>query len=135
MDGPAGNWPVHPHEVYEHPATTSKGTTMHPILLALAGPAAIGLVLGAAILWDRLREPHRSLTRSTVVVDRRTYRDARRKVERLVAAEDWTRAHAAATAICQWLGHERHYGRDARRRRRAADFETWTARKQEMRPF
>ncbi|MEO6090974.1 MAG: hypothetical protein ABIQ18_48515 [Umezawaea sp.] len=108
---------------------------MHQILLALAGPAAIGLVLGIAIGWDRLREPHRPLTRPTVVVDRRTFRDARRKVERLVAAEEWMHAYAVATAICKWLGNERHYGRATRRRRLAAELETWTARKQEMRPF
>ena len=109
--------------------------TSSTILLALAGPAAIGLVLGTSILWDRLREPHRDITRPTVVVDKRTYRDARRRVERLVTAQDWTRAYAAATAICVWLGHERHFGRAGRKRRLAADFDAWTARKQEMRPF
>lgn len=105
------------------------------LALALVGPASVGVVMGGAVLWDRLRERHRDITRPTVVVDARTYRDARRRVTRLVDAEDWTRAYRAATAICVWLGHERHYGRASRQRRLTADLAHWSARKQEMRPF
>jgi hypothetical protein len=66
---------------------------------------------------------------------RRTYRDAVRRVDRLVDVEDWTRAHAAAVAICTWLGSERHYGRARRRAWMTEDLARWTARAREMRPF
>ncbi|MBW4722403.1 hypothetical protein [Saccharothrix obliqua] len=105
------------------------------VLMALTPPAAAGVVLGGVILWDRLREPHRDPAKPFAVVDARTFRDGRRRYDRLVAAGDWSHAHAVATAICVWLRHERHHGRAARRRRLDAQLGVWTARAQEAKPW
>jgi phage gp16-like protein len=108
---------------------------MNAVLLGLIGLAAPLIVIGTVIAWDRLREPHRDIRNPSVVVDRRTYRDTRRRVERLVAEHDWTRAHAGATAICEWLASERHYGTRRRQQRMAADLQICTARKAEYFPL
>jgi hypothetical protein len=107
---------------------------MNTALLGLAAPILFGLVTGAVILWDRLREPHRDIHRPVAVVDQRTYRDARRRVERLAAEADWRRAYAGAAAICMWLASERHFGGSRRRQRLTADLEMWTARRAEYNP-
>lgn len=108
---------------------------MNPVVLALLGPAGIGLVLGVVILIDRLREPHRDPRRPCVVVDRRTFRDARRRVEKLAAAGDFSRAWAGCVAICTWLKSERHYGNARRRAWFAEQLATWTAQRAEFNPL
>ncbi|RJQ74190.1 hypothetical protein D5S17_23250 [Pseudonocardiaceae bacterium YIM PH 21723] len=104
---------------------------MNPYLMAVLTPAAVVLVVGAAITWDRLREPHRPLHRPVVVVDERTYRDACRRVDKLIAVESWSAVYTATTAICVWLKSERHFGSRRRQARLTAALEQWTARKQE----
>jgi hypothetical protein len=101
---------------------------------ALRAPLAVVLVVGAAIAWDKLREPFRDPRTPCAVVDMRTFRAAQRRVERLVAMEEWTTAYAGATAICIWLRSERHYGSRRRQQRLAAELERWTARKTEYNP-
>lgn len=108
---------------------------MSTALLAAAPPVAVGLVMGGVIAWDRLREPHRDLRRPIAVVDRRTFRDAHRRVEKLAAGGDFERAWAGCVAICVWLKSERHYGGRRRRAWFASRLETWTARRAEFSPL
>ncbi len=108
---------------------------MSTVLLAVGPIALFALVMGVAIGWDRLREPHRDPRRSFAVVDARTCRDARRRVERLTAAGDWSHAWYGTVAICTWLNHEKHHGRPARRARLAAELADWTARREEYNPL
>jgi hypothetical protein len=108
---------------------------MHLVMLAAAPLVAFAAVMGVAIGWDRLREPRRALHRPFAVVDAHTYRDARRRIDRLAAIGDWPAAWAGTIAICQWLNHEQHYGRQSRRTRLAAELATWTARREEYNPL
>ena len=101
---------------------------MRTILLAAAPVTAIALIFGAVVLWDRLREPFRDPTRPMAVVDGRTYRDAQRRIQRLLDAGDTMRARYLMHAICVWLRSEIHTGRKSRRLRRAADLEQWELR-------
>lgn len=96
---------------------------MHTVLLALAGPTALGVVMGVVICWDRLREPHRDPTKPFSVVDRRTYRDGQRRLARLVDAGDVPRADYVIEAMRQWLRTEIHTGRKSRRAWCAAQLE------------
>lgn len=107
---------------------------MNPVELALLGPAAVAVVLGSVIGFDRLREPHRDLRRPCAVVDKRTFRDARRRVEKLAASGDFGRAWAGCVAICTWLKAERLYGGPRRRAWFARELEVWTARRSEFNP-
>jgi hypothetical protein len=101
----------------------------------LAVPAAsLLLVMALAICWDRWREPRRDLRRPFTVVDMRTYRDASRRVDRLVEAGDLPHAWLGAVAICTWLAYERHFGCRARRARLAAEFDIWRSRQAELEP-
>jgi hypothetical protein len=88
---------------------------MNTVLLALMGPAAIGVVMGTAIAWDRLREPHRDPTKPFAVTDRRTYRDGQRRLAKLIDAEDILHAEFVMEAMRQWLRHELHTGRRSRK--------------------
>ncbi len=76
---------------------------MSPIWAVLIGPAAMGLVFGAVVVVNRLREPHRDPRRPAAVVDPRTYRDACRRVDRLLERGDVTHARIVITSICLWL--------------------------------
>ncbi len=98
---------------------------MRHLLLGLAGPLAVGLVLGAAITWDRLREPHRDPRGAFAVVDQPTLNDALRRFTRLVDAGDLFRARVIAKQACLWLRHEIHTGPKRKRVRRAAELEQW----------
>jgi hypothetical protein len=82
--------------------------------------------------WDRLREPHRDPTRPFAVVDLRTYRDAQRRIERLLAAGHPIRARYLMHAICAWLRSEVHTGRRSRRAKRAAALEQWELRLEQL---
>lgn len=103
-----------------------------PVLLV---PAGVLAVLGLVIGFDRLREPHRDPRKPCAVVDRRTFRDATRRVNKLAAAGDFTRAWCGAVSICVWLKSERHYGSPRRRAWFATQLEIWTARRAEFTPL
>ena len=64
-----------------------------------------------------------NLTRPIVVVDRRTYRIARRKIVALMDRGDYTRAKSGVTAAMLWLRYEIRTGPKRRRIRYAADLE------------
>jgi hypothetical protein len=68
--------------------------------------AALALVLGAAIVWDRWREPRRDPARPMAVVDDRTYRDAQQRIGRLLDASDTMRARTLMHGSCLWLRRE-----------------------------
>jgi hypothetical protein len=101
---------------------------MRTILLAALPLTAAALIFGVVVLCDRLREPHRDPTRPMAVVDNRTYRDAQRRIERLLEAGDTMRARHLMHAICIWLRYEVRTGRKSRRAHRAADLEQWELR-------
>lgn len=105
---------------------------MRTVLVALAPVAAVALIFGAVVLGDRLREPYRDPTRPMAVVDRRTYRDAQRRIGRLLDDGDTMRARHLMHAICGWLRSEIHTGRRSRRVRRAAELEQWQLRLEEL---
>ena len=63
------------------------------------------------------------LTRPIVVVDRRTYRSARRKIAVLIDQGDYTRAKFGITATMLWLRREIRTGPRRRRVQYAADLE------------
>jgi hypothetical protein len=107
-------------------------TTM---VVQLVLPAvAICVVMALVIGWDRWRERRRDPRRPMAVVDMRTYRDACRRVDRLVALEEWWHAYAVATAITVWAKSERHFGSAKRRRRLQAAYEAWDQRRGEYNP-
>ena len=62
-----------------------------------------------------------NLNRPIVVVDRRTYRGARRKVDALVSAGELVRAKSGVTAMRLWLRYEIQTGPKRHRVRYAAD--------------
>jgi hypothetical protein len=64
-----------------------------------------------------------NLTRPIVVVDRRTYRSARRKITALMDQGDYTRAKFGVTAAKLWLRYEIRTGPKRHRVRYAADLE------------
>ncbi|GAB1646863.1 hypothetical protein [Krasilnikovia sp. MM14-A1259] len=105
---------------------------MRTILLAALPVTAMTLIFGFVVLCDRLREPHRDPTRPMAVVDARTYRDAQRRIERLIEAGDTMRARHLMHAICLWLRDEVHTGRQSRRANRAADLEQWELRLEQI---
>jgi hypothetical protein len=64
-----------------------------------------------------------NLTRPIVVVDRRTYRIARRTIDALMQLGDYTRAKFGVTAALLWLRYEIRTGPRRHRIRYAADLE------------
>lgn len=64
-----------------------------------------------------------NLTRPIVVVDRRTYRIACRKIAVLMERGDYTRAKFGVTATMLWLRYEIRTGPKRHRIRYAADLE------------
>jgi len=64
-----------------------------------------------------------NLNRPIVVVDRRTYRSARKRVGALVEAGDLVRAKSGITAMSIWLRYEIQTGPKRHRIRYAADLE------------
>jgi hypothetical protein len=64
-----------------------------------------------------------NLTRPVVVVDRRTYRIAQRKIPLLMEHGDYTRAKSAITATGLWLRSQVRTGPRRHRVRYAADLE------------
>jgi hypothetical protein len=98
------------------------------MLTAAIIPAAALLIFAAVVVWDRLREPHRHPTRPCAVVDPRTYRDAQRRVTRLLDAGDPIGARHVMHAMCVWLRQEIHTGPKRRRVLRASQLEQWQLR-------
>jgi hypothetical protein len=99
---------------------------MPTILMVLAGPAAVGLVFAAAVVIDRIREPHRDPRGICAVVDSRTLQRALRRADRLEQrgeVEDIIRARTLLHAANLWLRGEIHTGPKRRRARRAAQRE------------
>ncbi|MET8234849.1 hypothetical protein ABZS77_29655 [Micromonospora sp. NPDC005298] len=96
---------------------------MHPLLQALIVPAAgfVVFAVAVAIVRRRIDGPGRSI----VVVDRRTYRLAGRRVAEALAAGELARAHAGMTAIRLWLRSEIHTGPSRRRVEYARALEQW----------
>jgi hypothetical protein len=66
---------------------------------------------------------HINLARPIVVVDRRTYRSARRKIAAFMDRGDYTRAKFGVTATMLWLRNEVRTGPKRHRVRYAADLE------------
>lgn len=64
-----------------------------------------------------------NLTRPIVVVDRRTYRIAQRKITALMDLGDYSRAKSGVTAAKLWLRYEISTGPKRHRIRYAADLE------------
>jgi hypothetical protein len=64
-----------------------------------------------------------NLTRPIVVVDRRTYRIARKKITALMDQGEYTRAKFGLTATMLWLRYEVRTGPKRHRVRYAADME------------
>jgi hypothetical protein len=73
------------------------------------------LVLAAVIAWDRWREPRRDPSGPMAVVDRRTLRDALRRVDRLDPVTGRPAAVGHLTAARIWLRGEIHTGPKRRR--------------------
>jgi hypothetical protein len=76
-----------------------------------------------------------NLTRPIVVVDRRTYRTARRKITALMDRGDYTRAKSGLTATMLWLRYEVGTGPKRRRIRYAADLEQLEITESEVNEF
>jgi hypothetical protein len=64
-----------------------------------------------------------NLSRPIVVVDRRTYRIARRKITALMDRDDYAHAKFGVTAAILWLRYEVRTGPKRHRIRYAADLE------------
>ncbi|WP_394622350.1 hypothetical protein JNUCC0626_50305 (plasmid) [Lentzea sp. JNUCC 0626] len=101
------------------------------VFRGVAGPGAIGLVLGVVVLIDRWRAPLRNIDRAPAIGSERDFRDVAFQVDRLLERGDFTRAHTATVAICTWLKGERHYGSKRRQERLTTALENWTARRGE----
>jgi hypothetical protein len=86
---------------------------MNPILVAvLVSVAGLALFAGAVlVLLRRIDGPDRPI----VVVDRRTYRLAARRIDAAFAERDLTRAHAGINAVCRWLRSKIRTGSSRRR--------------------
>jgi hypothetical protein len=112
--------------------TAKEAFEVRIVVQGLAPLAALAFVLGAVIVWDRLREPRRDPARPMAVVDARTYRDAKRRVRRLLDAGDTMQARTLMHAMCLWLRREVHTGRKSRRVRRVADLEQWQLRLEQL---
>lgn len=99
---------------------------MEIVLAGIVGPGSALVVIGAVIIWDRCREPYRNLHRPFAVVDRRTKRDAERRINRLLARgedRDLRHAHYGMVAITTWLNHQRSTYAEKPQRRKALDDE------------
>lgn len=95
-----------------------------------AWPAVMGLtVLGTRIVAAR-RDPR---TYWPVVVDRRTYRNASRAANKLIAMDEPVRAHAAVMLIMKWLGGEITAGPKWRREEYEHALLHWQGRDQPLR--
>ena len=96
---------------------------MHTVLLALAAPTAalVVFVIGGFFIQHRLDGPNAFI----VVVDRRTYRSAGRRITAALAAGDTARAHAGLVALRRWLRREIHTGPKRRRLEYARALKQW----------
>lgn len=101
------------------------------VFRGVAGPGAIGLVIGVVVLIDRWRAPLKNIYRAPAIGSERDFRDVAFQVDRLLERGDFARAHSATVAICTWLKGERHYGSQRRQQRLQAALENWTARRGE----
>ena len=104
---------------------------MNPVVLIVAVPAATILVVVTlgAIVQRHIDGP----TAAIVVVDRRTYRLAERRIAQAAADGNPVRAHAGIATACQWLRHEIHTGPKRHRVRYAAELERLELRDEQLR--
>jgi hypothetical protein len=72
--------------------------------LGLIPPAGVALVFAVVVGWDRIRAPHPRPPRPFAVVDPRIYRDAQRRIERLLAAGDPIRPGTSCTPSAHGRG-------------------------------
>ncbi|WP_410570567.1 hypothetical protein [Amycolatopsis sp. cmx-4-61] len=101
------------------------------VVQGVAGPCAVGLVIGTVVLIDRWRAPLRNICRLPAIGGERDVRDVASQVDRLLERGDFMRAHHATVAICTWPQRERHYGSTRRQRQLTAALASWTARRGE----
>lgn len=96
---------------------------MRLVLLALAAPAAmlVVFVIGAFFTQRWLERPGAPI----VVVDRRTYRSAQKRIAAALAVGEQARTHAGLVALRLWLRREIHTGPKRRRLGYARDLERW----------
>lgn len=96
---------------------------MHPAMrvLALYAVGAAVFMILVVITRRRLDGPNATI----VVVDRRTYRSACRRITAALAAGDTARAHAGLVALRLWLRGEIHTGPKRRRLEYARALEQW----------
>ncbi|GAB3278315.1 hypothetical protein GCM10027589_04370 [Actinocorallia lasiicapitis] len=107
-------------------------TTM--ILFGLAPVTVLALIMGVAIGVDRYRAHHRDPRRGIVaVVDRRTYRDAARAADQLIALGEIVKAHHTIIGIELWLRGEIQIGPRRRRIEYAAALEQWQLKDEPLR--
>jgi hypothetical protein len=76
-----------------------------------------------------------NLTRPIVVVDRRSYRIARRKITALMDLGEYTRAKFGLTATMLWLRYEARTGPKRHRIQYAADLEQMEVTEAEVNKF
>lgn len=100
---------------------------LHEILLGAAGPTAIVIVVGSAIAYDRLKEPHRNPARPHPVVDQHTYSDACRRIQRLITTGDvmtnLIHVRTLLTSMEGWMRGEIHTGPRRTKARRIAQLD------------
>ncbi|MEU7802554.1 hypothetical protein AB0B10_25170 [Micromonospora arborensis] len=93
------------------------------VLLVLAGGLLLVALL-AKIHSRRIDGPDASI----VVVDRRTYLLAPKRITAALDQDDLARAHSGMTALRLWLKQEIRYGPKRRRREYAHALEQWELR-------
>ena len=75
-------------------------------VIVILGVSGIAFLIGVFLIGRRIDGPNASI----VVVDRRTYRLARKRVEQAMAEGNWLRAYAGIQAQKAWLRGEIHTG-------------------------
>ncbi len=83
------------------------------------------LVIAYAMTTPLLEGVHMQRSRIVVVVDKRTYRKAMKRIAELEIEGDLLAVKFAMTAVITWLRTEVHIGRKSRRIQRAAELEQW----------
>lgn len=103
---------------------------MNFFLTCAVVPVAFAALLAAGILIQRpfVDGPGRPI----VVVDRRTYRLAQKRVVEAIESGNLTRAQAGTIAIRKWLKSEVRTGRQHRRAGYAAELERWEAQSEQL---
>ncbi|MEU7749329.1 hypothetical protein [Nonomuraea sp. NPDC049158] len=96
---------------------------MSPLIIAALPITLFVVVMGATIGITRLVNARRTTWGLTVVVDRRTFRDARARLDGLLADGDDVTAFTTITTMRTWLRNEIHTGPRRHRVRNARHLE------------